>query len=213
LAQIKDLSRTNTVAGEGRLQWRVLDHHGWEHIIDIKGYHTPQASVHLLSPQALYKYIRGQAEQDLSKYSLILSDGTILEASYGCANLPVIPMCFPDHPPSCFWLRCFSFHASERDVWACSILVASNQNLTLTQTEVLLWHQWLSHAGLSTIQNISRQQHNSCPSTTYDLVCLCDGPLLPCIYNVPSTACNNLLCAACDISKTTRRSPKVHSAQ
>ncbi len=126
LAQVKDLSGTNTVASEGMLQWHVLDHHGREHTIDIKGYHTPQALVHLLSPQALYKYVRGHGEQDLSKYSLILSDGIILEASYGRANLPVLPMCSPDHQPSCFWLGHFSFHASERDVWACRILAASN---------------------------------------------------------------------------------------
>ena len=106
--------------------------------IDIKGCHIPQAPVRLLSPQALYKSIGGHGEQDLSKYSLILSDGITLEAPYGCANLPVLPMCSHNHPPSCFWSRCFSFHASEQDVWARSILAASNQNLTLAQKEFLL---------------------------------------------------------------------------
>ena len=61
------------------------------------------------------------------------------------------------------------------------------------------------------IQNISRQLHNSCHSTTSDLVRLRDGPLLSCTYNVPNTACDNLLCAACEISKATRRSPTIRS--
>jgi hypothetical protein len=156
-ARIKDLSGTNTVAGEGILRWRVLDGHGWEHTITIKGYHIPKASVCLLSPQALYKSIGGHGEQDLLKYSLVLPDAIILETPYGQANLPILPLCSPDNPLSCFWSWCFSFHASERDVWAQSILAASNQNLTLAQKELLLWHHRLSHAGLSTIQNISRQ--------------------------------------------------------
>eukprot|EP00804_Cyclotella_cryptica_P012739 CCRYP_019202-RA/>CCRYP_019202-RA protein AED:0.43 eAED:0.27 QI:0/0/0/1/0/0.5/2/0/558 len=115
----------------------------------------------------------------------------------------------PDAQPSCFWSRCFSFQAAERDVWARNILAASNQNLTLAQKELLLWHQRLSHAGLSTVQNISQQRRESNLSTLSDLVRLRDGPLLPYTYNVPSTACKNLLCAACEISKATCRLPSV----
>jgi len=36
-AQIKDLSVTNTVAGEGLLWWHVLDRHGWEQSSTSKG--------------------------------------------------------------------------------------------------------------------------------------------------------------------------------
>ena len=114
-----------------------------------------------------------------------------------------------------FWSRCFAFQESEHDVWARSILAASNQNLTLTQKELLLWQQRLSHAGLSTVQNISRHRRDSCPSGSSELVRICDGPLLPCTYSVPSSTCDNLLCAACEISMATRQSPMVrplHSA-
>ena len=145
-AKIKDLSGTNTVAGEGMLVWRVLDQHGREHTISIKGYHIPAASVRLLSPQALYKSVGGHGEQDLLKYSLVLLDNIVLEAPYGRANLPILPMRPSDAPPSCFWSRCFSFQATDRDVWARNILAALNQNLTLAQKELLLWHQCLSHS-------------------------------------------------------------------
>eukprot|EP00804_Cyclotella_cryptica_P001528 CCRYP_003749-RA/>CCRYP_003749-RA protein AED:0.13 eAED:-0.00 QI:0/0/0/1/0/0.33/3/0/1355 len=188
-AKIRDLSGINTVAGEGLLCWRVLDHQGREHAIELKGYHIPNASVRLLSPQAMFQSLGGHGEQDISKYSI---------------NLPA---------PHCFWTRCFSFHASDRDIWARSILAASNQNLSLAQKELLLWHHRLSHAGLSTIQNISRQRQTLTPSSTDELVRLRDGPILPCTYNIPSTSCDHLLCAACEISKATRRAPTIRSSR
>ena len=99
----------------------------------------------LLSPQALYKSIGEHGEQDLSKYSLILPTDITLEASYGCRNLPILPMCSADQTPLRFWPKYFSFCASDHDIWARSILAASNQNLTLAQKELLLWHHRLSH--------------------------------------------------------------------
>eukprot|EP00804_Cyclotella_cryptica_P006881 CCRYP_020804-RA/>CCRYP_020804-RA protein AED:0.48 eAED:0.37 QI:0/-1/0/1/-1/1/1/0/621 len=206
-AQIKDLSGTNTVAGEGLIRWKVLDRHGRPYIIEVKGYHIPKATVRLLSPQTLYKSVGGHGIQDITKYSLALSHEITLDAPYGRANLPILPMCSSDS--SCFWSRCFAFQASDKDIWARNILAASNQNLTLAQKELLLWHQRLSHAGLSTVQNISRQRREPCPNNSSELVRIRDGPLLPCTYNVPSTACDNLLCAACEISKATRRAPMV----
>eukprot|EP00804_Cyclotella_cryptica_P000828 CCRYP_001075-RA/>CCRYP_001075-RA protein AED:0.12 eAED:0.13 QI:0/0/0/1/0/0.25/4/0/1066 len=211
-AKICDLSGINTVVGEGLLCWRVLDHQGREHDIEIKGYNIPNASVRLLSPQAMFQSLGGHGEQDISKYSIKLPGGPILHAPYGNGNLPILPLCSPDRTPRCFWTRCFSFHASDRDIWARSILAASNQNLSLAQKELLLWHHRLSHAGLSTIQNISRQRRTLNSSSTEELVRLRDGPLLPCTYNIPSTSCDHLLCAACEISKATRRAPTVRSS-
>ena len=156
-ARICDLSGINTVVGEGMLCWRVLDQHGHKHTIEIKSYHIPKASVCLLSPQALFKSLGGHGKQAISKYSITLPDGLILHAPYGTSNLPILPLCPSDQAPRCFWARCFSFHASDRDIWAHSILAASNQNISLAQKELLLWHHRLSHAGLSTIQNITRQ--------------------------------------------------------
>eukprot|EP00804_Cyclotella_cryptica_P029108 CCRYP_005282-RA/>CCRYP_005282-RA protein AED:0.23 eAED:0.21 QI:0/0/0/0.75/0/0/4/0/1154 len=200
-AKIKDLSGTNAVGGEGILRWHVLDCNGRAQTISIKGYHIPNASVRLLSPQALYKSLGGHGEQDLMKYLLMLPENVILDAPYGRANLPILPMRSPENT-SCFWSRCFSFHTSEQDVWARNILASSNQNPTLAQKELLLWHQ---------LQNISRHRRDSHPSTSSDLVRLHSGPLLPCTYNVPSTACDNLLRAACEISKAIRWLPSVRA--
>lgn len=45
-----------------------------------------------------------------------------------------------------------------------------------------------------------------------DLLILRDGPFLPCKYNVPNAVSDNLLCAACAISKATRRKPTIRTA-
>jgi hypothetical protein len=67
--RITDLSNTNRVAGEGLLRWKVLDADGKTHVIDIKGYHVPNASVRLLSPQCLLQLDKaGEAKQDIHKF-------------------------------------------------------------------------------------------------------------------------------------------------
>ena len=57
--KVKDLSGVNRVAGEGTINWKVLDSYGAEYTIKLKAYHMPGASVRLLSPQSLYTSIKG----------------------------------------------------------------------------------------------------------------------------------------------------------
>lgn len=79
--RIKDLSGVNKVAGEGMLEWKVVDKLGHECIISIKGYHMPAASVRLFSPQCLYNKFKGvRASHDADSYSIRLLDGSILVA-------------------------------------------------------------------------------------------------------------------------------------
>ena len=119
-ATIKDLSGLNTVAGEGIVHWRVRDRFGREHILEMKAYHIPHASVRLLSPQSVFNSVGGVGQQDCEKYTLRLADGEILlDALYGRANLPVLPLVDPAiDQPRCFWSRCFVFNASAQDTWA-----------------------------------------------------------------------------------------------
>ena len=56
--KVKDLSGVNRVAGEGMINWKVLDSYGAEYTIKLKAYHMPGASVRLLSPQSLYTSIK-----------------------------------------------------------------------------------------------------------------------------------------------------------
>ena len=53
--KIKDLSSSNTVAGEGIVHWNLEDSLGNPVEIEVLGYHIPTDEVHLLSPQVLLK--------------------------------------------------------------------------------------------------------------------------------------------------------------
>ena len=204
--KIKDLSGVNKVAGEGLVKWRVLDRFGSEYSIEVKAYHIPKASVRLLSPQYLYQgKLAIDGNQNEYMYSIKLKDGTILDAPYGAANLPLLKMSNPIQP-SCFWGHCFSFHGTDEDLWIKNVLNAKNQNITTSQKELLRWHHRLSHACLATIHNLCRQKRTL---KDCDRQPIRDGPTLPCTYKVPSSSCDGLLCAACETSKATRKSPTI----
>jgi hypothetical protein len=214
--KIKDLSGSNKVAGSGRgmIRWNVKDKFGRSHSIEIEGYHIPQASVRLLSPQTLYKKFGGNSNgwQDESKYVIKLKQfGIELDAPYGLANLPILPTEEQAPESSSLWSKIFLVERDDLNLWQKSILDASNQNLSAAQKELLLWHHKLSHVGLSKVHNLCRQKKRRV-SNVKELLELRDGPFLPCNHNVPSTVCENLLCPACQIAKATRRKPSVRVA-
>ena len=93
--KITDLSSTNTVAGKGLITWHVLDVNGKQVELKLPGYHLPSASVCLLSPQCLLLVDSGEGghgTQDATKYRFHLPNGITLDAPYGHANLPVLPL-------------------------------------------------------------------------------------------------------------------------
>jgi hypothetical protein len=104
---------------------------------------------------------------------------------YGKADLSLLSLTDPSIPSHWFWSCCFGFQSSDTDLWVWNIMAASNQNLSLAQKELLLWHQHLSHAGLSTVQSLVCHRRASKVDTVSDLVHLRDGPYLPCTYNMP----------------------------
>jgi hypothetical protein len=141
--QITDLSSTNKVCGKGLITWRVLDYNGREVEVKLPGYHVPSASVRLLSPQCLLAADSiggGHGTQDASKYRFHLNNGIILDAPYGRANLPVLPLSTGSDRELGFWARCFAFTATDTTVWSTNLLAANNMNLSPAQKELLLWH-------------------------------------------------------------------------
>lgn len=99
------------------------------------------------------------------------------------------------------------FRSSElRDAWAKGVLDERNQNLTMPQKELLLWHQRLSHCNLATIHNLCRHKRQTKARTEEDLKAIRDGQFLPCTHNVPNNSvCQNLICPACTIAKKAHR--------
>eukprot|EP00804_Cyclotella_cryptica_P029238 CCRYP_011659-RA/>CCRYP_011659-RA protein AED:0.83 eAED:0.83 QI:0/0/0/0.5/1/1/2/0/595 len=212
--QITDLSSTNKVCGKGIITWRVLDVNGKEVEIKLPGYHVPSASVRLLSPQCLLSADSiggGHGTQDATKYRFRLNNGIVLDAPYGRANLPVLPLSTGSDKELGFWARCFSFTASDNTSWSTNLLAAGNTNLSPAQKELLLWHYRLSHAGLSSIHNLLRTRRTPPVRSASELVPLSHGDLLPCKYKPSSSATDGLLCAACQIAKAKRRRPQIHS--
>jgi hypothetical protein len=209
--RIKDLSGVNKVAGEGLIEWTVVDKHGKPCTITIKGYHVPKASVRLISPQCLCQAFKGtKGIQDHEIYVIKLIGGAVLEAPYGAANLPILKLSDPDNP-ECRWLKCFSFRNTSPTLWSDNVMAAKNQNLTAAQKELLRWHQRLSHAGLTTIHNLCRQKRAARVDTVNELEAIREGAMLPCTFNVPAAVCDGLLCAACQTANASRRAPTVCS--
>ena len=91
--KIKDLSKTNEVAGEGVVRWKVRDKTGKIVNIDLPGYHIPNAEVRLLSPQVLLSTVGGSSKAIQTPADLIfcLGNGVELQAHY-CprSNLPLL---------------------------------------------------------------------------------------------------------------------------
>lgn len=108
--QIKDLSASTAVAGEGLLEWTLQDSSGTQHTLTLPGYHMPTAKVRLLSPQILLAAHGGTSTQMANRVTITLGDGTLMTANY-CprSNLPYLA--YTGHPtqPTNFWPTTFDY--------------------------------------------------------------------------------------------------------
>ena len=191
---IKDLSSTNTVAGEGQIAWTILDVLGHEHHIQLPGYHISQAQVRLLSPQVLLRHFGGHAHLTSQLLQIRLDDGSVFDAPY-CprTSLPCLQVA-PTNGNTCFWSTTFDFTQSQAMTYP-SLLTNDNTNLSAAQKELLLW-----------IQSLLRDRkwhHDDTTSTS-----LHSGSILPCRTRSPPSNISDLKCIACVCAKAHRRSTK-----
>jgi hypothetical protein len=146
--KIKDLSSSNTVAGEGLIQWKVEDIAGQPFTFELPRYHIPGAEVHLLSPQVLLSIFGVHTTQTKQRVEVCLENNLILHAHLCLQScLPLLPF-VPSDMPTSFWCDAFAYSAADV-AQTKAILSSANQNLSSSQKELLLWHQLLSHANLS----------------------------------------------------------------
>jgi hypothetical protein len=117
------------------------------------------------------------------------------------------------YPPRSVWTCQPPYPASDKD--AIQQLIQNHQQIRLStaQRELLLWHDKLSHAGLSTIHNLCRQKKSPKLKKTEELVALLDKTTLQCTHHIPSDVCDGLLCLACETAKATRRKPTIRSSK
>ena len=210
--KIKDLSKINKVDGEGMIRWKVRDKLGNNIVLELPGYHIPNAEVRLLSPQVLLATVGGQAIQTTTDLRIHLNNGISLVARY-CphSNLPLLPCC--ENAASCFWSNAFKFSDSTTLSFSInhSVLMQYNDNMSESQKELILWHQRLSHASISWIQPLMRD--HKWLKSNYSENSLHQGPFIPC-KELRTTKCNTqgLKCAACQMAKACTRSPGSHES-
>jgi hypothetical protein len=209
--KIRDLSSLNQVAGEGIISWSLQDDNGDSVHIELKGYHIPNAEVCLLSPQVLLKMIGGHALQTVDKINIALENGISFCAQF-CpqSNLPMIPLGLENNSKSCFWNNAFGFSAySFCNINANkAILHQSNTNLLVSQKELILWHQRLSHASVKWVQKLMHDR-KWLPGTANNKMALHSGPFITTRKGSRAQLCDTstLICAACLYAKSSTRSP------
>ena len=108
--RIKDLSSSNTVAGEGLISWHVLDTKGKQVTVTLQGYHIPTAEVQLLSPQLLLTNAGGYAHQTSTKIRVHLDSGETMDAHY-CSRtrLPTLQLVNGTPATQSFYTSTFDF--------------------------------------------------------------------------------------------------------
>ena len=114
--KIKDLSSSNTVAGEGMIRWPVRDKNGRTVVLELPGYHIPNAEVRLLSPQVLLQLAGGKSDQSIQTtagINIVLENGIELFGNY-CprSNLPLLSVT-DDPSPRSFWSDAFAYTAKD----------------------------------------------------------------------------------------------------
>jgi hypothetical protein len=156
--KIKDLSSSNTVAGEGLIEWHVLDTVGNSVTLALPGYHIPTAEVRLLSPQIMLHQLGGYCHQTSTKIQIHLGNGYDIDAQH-CTQtrLPMLCLANNDCLRNTFLASTFKYTSHDALAYP-TLLSETNMNLTAAQKEVLLWHHKLSHASISWIQLLMRDR-------------------------------------------------------
>ena len=208
--KIKDLSKSNTVAGEGIVRWKVRDTSGKIVNLELVAYHIPNTEVRLLSPQVLLQSCPKEAKnvQTTADILLCIDSGVELQALYcPCNNLSLLSISDEAPESKSFWHD--AFHITDNDVFAfaaeTNVLDEKNANLTKAEKELLLWHDRLSHASIWWLQPLMRTR--KWLKDNHSMESLHQGPFLPCKeQTTASCSLNRLRCAACLASKATTRS-------
>jgi hypothetical protein len=149
---LKGLSGTTEVIGEGTVNWLVRDIFGNWRKISTTAYYVPEASIRLFSPQTYFKEKKAgslQITHDLT--TLTLKDGSQIDFLYQENNLP--SMLTDEH----FTRKALTVGLAFEDATVVATIDVTeeiNQNLTAPQRELMLWHQKWAHIDLGRVQTL-----------------------------------------------------------
>jgi hypothetical protein len=187
--------------GIGTVRWTVRDVFGSVRVIETRAYYVPSATIRLYSPQQYFQeHNAGELWSNARRTVLTLADGSKLEFPYNPgSNLPLM---LPDWKPYVgFTYKDRGRFKDNADSVFLSVGDESNQNITTSQKELLQWHWRLGHANFKWIQRLA-----STPRKSLDGM---EGKPILRTRNQRVSSCPTPLCAACQMSKQTRRNPEV----
>ena len=149
LDSLQGLSSKTKVCGQGIIHWKIQDIFGMVRTISIEDYYVPEASIRLMSPKQYFQESKsGHAVFDggVMVIHLPLDKHIMKFPFHNRNNLPF--MLLNDHPSL--------LPISESDInLLCDVLSVltsiseqTNQNLTMAQNELFLWHWKLAHTNL-----------------------------------------------------------------
>jgi len=191
VSELKGLSHTEHVVGKGVVEWTIRDVFGTVRTIRTTAYYVPAASIRLFSPQQYFSETSSGSLLLTHRHAnFVLHDGTDLEFPYNAGSnlqlmLPAIPsivgLIFKD---------CKALSSTTAISTLLSVSDETNENLSLSQKELLHWHWRLWHANFQWIQRLLAKRTES--ETR--------GPILP-SKSPKSSSCKVPLCAACQFAK------------
>ena len=194
--QGNQLSGKTQVVGRGVVIWQIVEM--WNNIYTYRteAYYIPTASIQLFSPQ---KYFQEQNNGSctLKKDRLTIEiEDSIMEFPYNPGgNLPLM---LTESSQKNFMVAGLQVEEKQliKNPSILSVLLSimdqTNQNITHSQKELLLWHQRLGHINIQWVKSLCAQPRNST-----------SGPKLTTKCKYVST-CENPICTACQLAKQTR---------
>jgi hypothetical protein len=183
------------VVGEGDVEWTVQDIFGTTRKLCSTAYYIPDASVRLFSPHTYFqKWSAGSFKMDYKGTYLTLKDVTTLAFPYNAGS--TLPLMLTTQ----YFKRSANFvglsYADTQQLadtnqmhTFMSVADEATQNLTISQKELLLWHQRLGHADQQQIQQMLAKPVNS------DLLQIIQPK------NPRASAVSHVLCATCQLAK------------
>jgi hypothetical protein len=221
--KMRTVHGTVDIAGFGLVEWTVVDTKGYKRILRMPAYYIPSSEQRLMSPQAFARYhgwsnpeepcFSGNdrsmwlqipnAEQVQSTLHVpISSKDCIPYFIASAAHAPAGSSCGAD----CTCASCPSNHFTK--VFNMEVLADANENLSVSQKELLLDHARLGHIHMQHLQRLYRPQEVKCE---FDGCVKTGSCLLPKSAGTPG--CVPPLCLACQAAKAKRRPDHAKQSQ
>ena len=149
------------ISGTGTVEWEIEDAQGLVMKIRVQAYYVPEASIRLFSPQYYFQE-KGKGKLICDKDCVLLDldeEGYLYKFPYQkMNNLPFMltrEFLQKQRGVAGLTMQECEFLATTHAMP--SIVDATNQNLTGSQKELLLWHHHLGHINMKWIQTLAQQ--------------------------------------------------------